>query len=151
VAQEIPPPAVAVTLGVSRYDLSGTGTESLVGVRLDLPMSDYLYAEPSFTYMSYRSDGGATVPHLTAEVQLQGSYPFGRWRPYLGGGAGGFFDMRKQRDGTDLAQPTISGAAGVRVDFPGNLGARAELRVRAVGRHFGASAGEWSAGVSWSF
>jgi hypothetical protein len=150
-AQEIPPPAVAIVAGVSQYDLSGTGTEGFVALRVDLPMSDYIYAEPSFGYMSYRSQGGDLVRHLTAEVQLQGSYPFGRWRPYLGGGAGGFFDMRKQRGGAELVRPTVSGAGGVRVELLEDLGARAELRVRGIGKSFGGSAAEWSAGLSWSF
>ena len=150
-AQEIPPPAVALTLGLSQYDLSGTGTESTIALRIDLPMSDYLYAEPGFAYMQYRTDGGESIRHLTAEVQLQGSYPFGRWRPYLGAGAGGFFDLRKQRGGAEFVEPTVSGAGGVRVAVVSDLGARAELRVRGIGRHFGGSAAEWSAGAFWSF
>jgi hypothetical protein len=150
-AQEIPPPAVAVMLGVAQYDLSGTGTEGFVALRVDLPMSDYLYAEPNFGYMSYRSQGGDVVRHLTAEVQLQGSFPFGRWRPYLGGGAGGFFDLRKQRAGAELVRPTVSGAGGVRVALPADLGARGELRVRGIGKSFSGTAAEWSAGLSWSF
>ena len=150
-AQEIPPPALALMLGVSQYDLSGTGTENTAALRVDLPMSDYLYAEPGFAYMRYRTDGGDSIRHLTAEVQVQGSYPFGRWRPYLGAGAGGFFDLRKQRGGAELVQPTVSGAGGVRVGVTSGLGARAELRLRGIGKHFGGGAAEWFGGLSWSF
>jgi hypothetical protein len=150
-AQEIPPPALALVAGVSRYDLSGTGTEGHVGLRLDLPMSDYVYAEPGFVYMTYRSQGADPIRHLSAEIQVQGSYPFGRWRPYLGAGAGGFFDLRKQRGGAELVRPAFSGAGGTRVALTGNLGARAELRVRGIGKGFDGTTAEWSAGLSWSF
>ena len=149
--QEIPPPALGLVAGVAQYDLSGTGTEGFFGLRLDLPMSEYVFAEPGFVYMSYRSQGGDLIRHLTAEVQVQGSYPLGRWRPYLGAGAGGFFDLRKQRGGAELVRPTFSGAGGTRVDLTGALGARAELRVRGVGKGFNGTIAEWSAGLSWSF
>jgi hypothetical protein len=150
-AQEIPPPALALVGGVAQYDLSGTGTEGFLGLRLDLPMSDYVVAEPGFVYMSYRSQGGDLIRHLTAEVQVQGSYPFGRWRPYLGVGAGGFFDVRKQRGGAELVRPTFSGAGGVRVGLRGALGARGELRVRGIGEGFNGTIAEWGAGLSWCF
>lgn len=151
-AQEIPPPAVVLMAGAFQYDLSGTGTVPFVGLRLDLPMSDYVYAEPSFGYAKYTSQGGDTVPHLTTEVQVQGSMPFGRFRPYLGAGAGGFFDLRKQRGGTELVRPTFSGAAGVRVDLRRwGLGTRAELRVRGVGKSFSGTVSEWGLGVSRTF
>jgi hypothetical protein len=150
-AQEIPPPALALVGGIAQYDLSGTGTEGFAGLRLDLPMSDYVFAEPGFVYMSYRSQGGDLIRHVTAEVQVQGSYPFGRWRPYLGVGAGGFFDVRKQRGGAQLVRPTFSGAGGARVALRGALGARAELRVRGIGKGFEGTIAEWSGGLSWSF
>lgn len=150
-AQEIPPPAVALIGGAFRYDLDGIGTEPFVALRLDLPMATWLYLEPSFGYVTYTSRGGSHIRHLTAEVQVQGSMPFGRWHPYLGGGAGGFFDLRKQRAGADFVQPTVSGSGGVRFTLPRGLGVRAELRVRGMGEHFAGSATEWSGGISKSF
>jgi hypothetical protein len=89
------------------------------------------------------------VPHLTAEVQVQGTVPLGRWRPYLGAGAGGFLDVRKQRQGAELVRPTFSGSAGVRVAVWSALGARAELRVRGVGKGFAGTVSEWGAGLAW--
>ena len=150
-AQEIPPPAVAVVAGVAQYDLSGTGDETFIALRIDLPMAEYLYVEPSFGYMSYESQGEEDIRHLSAEVQVQGSWPLGRWRPYLGVGAGGFFDLRKQRGGSDLVQPAFSGATGLRVDLPSGFGARAELRVRGIETGFTGTVAEWGAGLSRSF
>src|SRR5437867_2649746 len=86
-AQEIPPPAVALVGGALRYDLSGTGTVPFVALRLDLPMTTWLYVEPSFGAMRYTAAGGAHVRHLAAEVEVQGSLPLGRWHPYAGVGA----------------------------------------------------------------
>lgn len=149
--QEIPPPALALVAGAFQYDLSGTGTEPFVALRLDLPMSEHVIAEPNLGYVSYTTQGGDPIRHLTAEVQLQGSWPIGRWRPYLGAGAGGFLDLRKQRDGGEFARATVSAAAGMRVDLLAQLGARAELRVRGIGEGFSGSAAEWSAGISRSF
>jgi hypothetical protein len=51
-AQEIPPPAVTLLGGVAQYDLSGTGSEPFGSVRLDLPMTRWLYAEPSFGWFA---------------------------------------------------------------------------------------------------
>ncbi|MSR35744.1 MAG: hypothetical protein EXR95_03725 [Gemmatimonadetes bacterium] len=150
-AQEIPPPALALVAGVAQYDLSGTGTEPFVGLRLDLPMAEFLYAEPGFGYMTYTSQGGEHVPHLSAEVQVQGTLPLGRWRPYVGVGAGGFFDLRKQRGGGELVEPTFSGSGGVRASVVSDLGAHAELRVRGVGKSFAGTIAEWSAGLAWAF
>lgn len=150
-AQEIPPPAIALVAGVSQYDLSGTGTVGFASLRLDLPMATWLYAEPGFGTMRYVSQGGERIRHLAAEVQLQGSWPLGRFHPYLGAGAGGFFDLRKQRGGAQFVEPSVSGAGGLRVTLPHGLGVRAELRVRAIGKRFGASMAEWGAGVSKSF
>ena len=150
-AQEIPPPAVALVAGAWQYDLSGTGTVPFVSLRLDLPMSDYVWAEPSFGYAKYTSQGGEEIPHLVTEVQVQGTMAFGRFRPYLGAGAGGFFDLRKQRGGTDLVRPTFSGAAGVRAALRWGFGARAELRVRGVGKSFSGTVAEWGVGASRTF
>ena len=150
-AQDIPPPALALVVGAAQYDLSGTGTVPFVALRLDLPMSEHLYVEPGFAYMAYSLPVGDRVRHVSAEIQLQGSLSFGRWNPYLGAGAGGFFDLRKQRGGADLAQPAFSGAGGVRVELPASLGARAELRIREIDTGFTGSVAEWGVGLSWSF
>jgi hypothetical protein len=150
-AQEIPPPAAALVVGWAQYDLSGTGGTPFEALRADLPMAPWLYAELSFGTLRYTSQGGASIRHLTTEVQLQGTVPFGRLHPYLGAGAGGFFDLRKQRGGAQFARPTFSGAGGLRVTLPRGFGARAELRVRGIGKSFGATIAEWGIGASHTF
>ena len=150
-AQEIPAPAVELVAGWARYDLSGTGTTPFAAVRADLPMTTWLYAELSFATLRYTSQGGDRIRHLATEVQVQGSYPIGRFHPYLGAGAGGFFDLRKQRSGADFARPTLSGAGGVRVALPYGFGARVELRIRGIGSGGEATTDEWGVGVSHTF
>ncbi len=81
------------------------------------------------------------------ELQVQAQWPRGRFRPYLGVGGGWFV-----RGGEQQTQGTGSGSIGLR--FVGRmipLGARAELRVRGIGRSFSGSTVEPTFGATIQF
>ena len=94
---------------------------------------------------------GARTTFLAPEAQLQRQLPVagGRVAPYLGAGAGAALDLRRGRFGGTRADLTVSGAGGLRAWLSEQVGLRAELRVRGMGRRFTGSAAEWTLGASW--
>jgi len=122
-------PAVAVTGGMTEYDLSGVGNTAFVGLRAQLPVTGALVIEPGLNYMKYNTQGGSRTSLWMPEVQLQAELPLGAVRPYLGLGAGGALISSGGQRQTEL---TFSTAAGVRVALGGGWGIGGELRVRAI-------------------
>lgn len=146
-------PTISVHAGVSDYDLSVLATVSHFAVRGDLPIGSYVLMEASLGYSrpGPRPEERTTV--LIPEVQAQLQYPFGPVAPYLGVGAGSLMALPGAAQDEFDAALSLSTAAGVRLRLAARLGARAELRVRAVqmnGNLFAGSTAEVTAGLSWS-
>ena len=139
--------AASLLAGVSQFDLSGTGTAPLLSARFEAEMRRWLVAEAALGTFRPEEQFGGRSRYTVPEVQLQVQVPGRVFRPYLGAGGGFVFrgDGRPRRG-------TASGAGGLRVALPGGrVDGRGELRVRGIGRSFGASTADWTAGVGYRF
>lgn len=146
-ARDVPKHAVSLVAGVSQFDLSGTGTDAVIGVRAETAWRRWLVAEAALSSFRPGEDIPRTTRYWIPEAQVQLQIPGARIRPYLGAGGGYVLipDARPNRG-------TASLSTGVRAALPGsNLDARGELRVRGIGRNFGGSTAEWTAGVGYRF
>ncbi|HYD51008.1 MAG TPA: outer membrane beta-barrel protein [Gemmatimonadaceae bacterium] len=142
----VPAAGFALVGGVSQYDYSGTGTGLHLAGRLTRPLTRVVVGEVGIGYMHYDSQGGDRVRMLIPELQLQLQLPHDRVSPYLGVGGGVAFSWIS--DANEF-QPTLSGAAGVRVTVTPLVSFLGELRVRGVGSDFEGSAAEWTVGVGF--
>ena len=130
--------------GISQYDLSGTGSTSIVGIHLDRRIRAWLLGDASVRFLKPVQQFGYRAWYGIPELQIHAQLPNGILRPYIGAGGGWF--IGEQRRGT------ASGSLGLRyVGQATPLGARAELRVRGIGRSFGGSTAEWTAGATYRF
>lgn len=138
---------VSVVGGVSQFDLSGTGTTGVIGVRGDLAARRWLLLEGGLTVFRPNEQFDQRRTYVIPEVQVQAQVPHHRVRPYLGLGVGSLLASR------DLSpQRALSGALGTRVllrDARVNL--RAELRVRGIGEGFSGAVAEWTLGTGFRF
>lgn len=136
--------SAAIMLGVSQFDLSGTGTSPIASGRIDTELLRWLVAEGSLGLFRPDEQFGQQNSYAVPEAQLQIQLPLRVMRPYLGIGAGSFIGGGR---GTRL---TVSGAAGLRIALPSQpLDLRGELRVRGIGASFGGAAAEWTGGVAY--
>jgi hypothetical protein len=116
----------------------------IVGAHLDRQIQSWLFGDASLRTMKPLEQSGERTRYTIPELQLQLQVPRGAIRPYLGAGAGWFIGQ----DG----RGTASGALGLRVVARTKpFGARAELRVRGIGRSFGGSTAEWTGGATLRF
>jgi hypothetical protein len=139
-------PGVAVTGGISQYDLSGTGTRKFAAMRVQVPVLSHLVIEPGLGFMDYRIQGQRPAPRARLwfpEVQVQAEAQLGPVRPYLGAGGGLAVESLLGERGTE---PTLSAAGGARIDLPGNWGLEGELRIRAIDPWTGTTA-DWGISV----
>ncbi len=145
-AAQLPIPSLSIVGGVSRYNLSGTGTAPFGAVRLDIPLL-FVIAEGSLGVLRTNGDV-ASRTYVIPEVQLQWQLlPF-LVKPYVGLGGGLFRTV--SGGGTNASDITASASAGVRLGIPLiGAGLRAEVRVRGIGSSFSGRATEWTLGVSW--
>ena len=155
-AAQLPIPSLSIVGGVSRYNLSGTGTAPFGAVRLDIPLL-FVIAEGSLGVLRTNGDV-ASRTYVIPEVQLQWQLlPF-LVKPYVGLGGGLFRTVTgtgtstgtSTGTGSNASDITASASAGVRLGIPLiGAGLRAEVRVRGIGSSFSGSATEWTLGVSW--
>lgn len=139
--------AAALVAGVSQFDLSGTGTTGLLGARLEVEVLRWLVAEGALGVFQPREQFGGRAVYTVPEAQLQVQFPGRRARPYLG--AGGGYVVASGGRGT---RGTASGSVGLRFALPiAPVDARAELRVRGIGKSFGGSTPEWTLGIGYRF
>ena len=147
-AQNFRDRALALVGGWFQYDLSGTGTVTFVGVRVDLPKSTRLIIEPGVTYTAYRPQSdNEKISLLIPELQFQLQLATGRVRPFLGVGAGAVLISGGVPAETELM---LSGAGGFRFRLNDKWGLRTELRMRAIDPFTGTAA-EWTGGASVRF
>jgi hypothetical protein len=137
----------SLVAGVSQYDLSGTGTTAVLGMRLDAELRRWLVAEAALGFFRPEEQVGERMRYTLPEAQLQVQWPGRVVRPYLGAGGGYLL-----ADGSRGRQGTASASGGARVALPGaRVDARGELRVRGVGSRFSGAAAEWVVGLGYRF
>lgn len=119
---------LAIAAGPSPYDLSGTGTGTSGAALLAWSPVRGLILEPGVTVFSYRSQFDERTSLLLPELSVQGELTAGRFRPFLGGGAGGAFVL----GGTGETAATLHAVGGARVDVGDAWSLLGEMRVRAV-------------------
>ena len=154
-AQVIPPPAFVLTAGVFDRDYQGSGTERAFGARVRFPLGTYLLVEPGLVVSSF--EDGELQPELDVDpditlyvfdFQIQAQYPLGRFRPFLGIGAGGAFDPRENRGTDEFVVSTYSLAAGAAADLGRRFEALLEVRHRTLD-DFDASGLHLFVGLGW--
>jgi hypothetical protein len=127
-----PGQGVTFAAGGSRYDLQGSTGTGLVGaIRFASPIRLYVIAEPSVTFLRWKSIVGTNVTYLIGELGFQVQGYLGRLRPYVGSGIG---ISTASRGGPGASQNYLAlhAAAGARFYVSRGLGIRAELRARAI-------------------
>jgi hypothetical protein len=125
-----PPSETALLAGPSSYDLSGTGTSFAANLSSTVRLAGrVLLFSPNFGYFTYRTQFGNRRHFLFPEAGLQLQVPMGRFRPYLGAGAGAGIDTRGGPSQLDF---TLHAAAGFRLRVRSDWGVRGEVRVRPV-------------------
>ena len=134
--------SIGLTVGVSQFDLVGTGTTAIVGARADIAMQSWLLAEGALSTFRPAEQLGRTL-YLVPEAQLQFQVPSHTIRPYVGVGGGYVLQ-------TGLRRITASAATGVRIPITA-VDLRGELRVRGIGTSFSAATAEWTFGAAYRF
>ncbi len=145
-----PRPAISFSAGVSQFDLSGTGTTSIVALRGEYPLVPALLIEGGVTIarpqQAFSDRGTLLMPELQLQLQLPR-----RVAPFIGLGTGFAHDGVVARYGGDANRITVSGAAGLRAAITRQVGMRAELRVRYIGTGFNGGTADWTLGAAWRF
>ena len=147
-AQEYTPARneAALGVGVMNFDLSGVGNTWVSGFRGTRALTDRFALEAGVA-VAFPQQTSDRVIFLAPEAHLQYFWKVGRVRPYGGGGVGFLY-----RD-SDLylakVNLTLSAAGGARVDVTDTTAVFGEMRLRGIGRDFGASTAEWIGGVVW--
>jgi hypothetical protein len=141
-AQSLQHPRVSLMGGRASYDLSGTGTETVIGGRVDVPLNRYLLVEPAITWFRYQPQFGGPITYLFPEVGLQVQLPIDNVAPYIGGGAGRAFAPSHRWQ----SEWTLHAVGGMRVHARAGWGLRGELRLRGIGP-FGAVTADITAGL----
>jgi hypothetical protein len=146
------PNAIAVSGSAFSFDLSGVGTTPAFAVTADWPLTNHLLVEGGATFAWPNQQGllGRTT-YFIPEAQLQYSWQFGRFMPFAGGGIGAGIDFRDELFGGAKVDLALSTGGGARIAITDTFGVRGELRLRGLGRDFGASTGEFRGGLFWRF
>ncbi len=138
--------SVSLVAGASQWDLSGTGTSLITGVRVDTELRRWLVGEAALGLFRPDELFGQNNTYIIPEVMVQLQIPTRVFRPYLGVGVGTF------SGGARGNRLTVAGASGFRISVPQTrVDLKAELRVRGIGESFGAAAAEWMFGGGYRF
>jgi hypothetical protein len=143
---QLPIPRFEIAGGVSKFDLSGTGTAPFGAVRVDLPLSA-LIIEGSFGAFRPQENFGVRHVYVVPEGQVQLQLFPAIIRPYIGIGGG----WMRAVSGPDPRRNDVTGSlsAGIRAGLPGlPFALRGEVRLRGIGSGFSSSASEWTIGLS---
>lgn len=142
-----PERAVALVGGVSQFDLSGTGTTGVLGLRGELSAKRWLVFEAGLTAFRPDEQFGQQRTYVIPEIQVQAQVPSRSFRPYVGLGVGSLL-----ASGNSDARRALSAAAGTRIVIPETrFNVRAELRVRGIGESFSGAIAEWTVGSGYRF
>jgi hypothetical protein len=143
---QLPIPRFEIAGGVSKFDMSGTGTAPFGAVRVDLPLTALIF-EGSFGAFRPQEQFGVRRTYIVPEGQVQLQLFPAIIRPYVGVGGG----WVRAVSGPDPRRNDVTGSlsAGIRAGLPGlPFALRAEVRVRGIGKGFTSSASEWTIGLS---
>jgi hypothetical protein len=143
-----PRPALSLSGGIAQFDLSGTGTTSIIALRGEYPLVPALLVEGGVAFARPDQQFGVDGTLVMPEVQLQLQLPK-RMAPYIGIGTGFSRDGAVARLGGDATDVTFSGAAGVRAAITRTVGLRTELRLRFFGTGFNGNTADWTLGLAW--
>ena len=142
-------PDLSLHVGVSQWDLSGTGTDVSAALRARFGLNSVLSIEAGLgaTVLARASTGADEGSWLfTPEVQLQVAAP-GRVSPYVGVGVGLAHETsRASADSETRTAASVS--AGVRLSLSDRFSLVPELRVRGIGDSFQGSTAEWTLGLN---
>lgn len=114
--------------GITNYDLSGTGNEAVLAVRVDRWLAASVRVEAGLGYFRYQDQANESSTMLLPELGVFVHPPLGPLPLYLGVGAGGFLAV----SGTEESEATLFAAAGVEIPIAEGWFLRPEMRVRAV-------------------
>lgn len=145
-----PRPALSLSAGISQFDLSGTGTTSIIALRGEYPLIPALLLEGGVAIARPDQQFGIDGTLVMPEVQLQLQLPR-RVAPFIGLGTGFSHDGAVAQLGGDANDVTFSGAAGLRAAITRVVGLRMELRVRYIGTGFTGATADWTLGAAWRF
>ena len=139
------PWAVSVSSGVVDFDLSGTGKTIGTSVRGERTFTDRLSLEVG-SLLARPTEDFATTTLLAPEALVRYTFTDRRFAPYAAGGGG--FVMRHV-DGQTAWDPSMAGAAGLRVRLSDETSVQGEMRLRGIGRTWSGTNAEWTAGLVW--
>ena len=139
------PWALTVSSGVVDYDLSGTGQTIGTSVRGERFFTDRLSLEVG-SLLAQPTEDFATTTLLAPEALVRYTFADGRLAPYVAGGGG--FVMRHV-EGQTAWDPSMAGAAGLRVRLSDETSIQGEMRLRGIGRTWSGTNAEWTAGLVW--
>lgn len=137
---------VGVAFGVMNFDLSGVGNTWVTSVRGTRAFTDHVALEAGVVIARPQQTFDRVI-FLAPEAHLQYFWNVGRVRPYGGGGVGFLYRDSELYDAR--VNLTLSAAGGARVDVTNTTSLFGEMRLRGIGRSFGASTAEWFGGVVW--
>jgi len=143
---QLPIPRFELAGGVSKFDMSGTGTAPFGAVRVDLPITALIF-EGSLGAFRPQEQFGVRRTYIVPEGQVQLQLFPAIIRPYVGVGGG----WVRAISGPDPRRNDVTGSlsAGIRAGLPGlPFSLRGEVRVRGIGKGFSSSASEWTIGLS---
>jgi outer membrane protein W len=128
------------------FDLSGVGNTWVAAVRGTRALTDNLALEAGVS-IARPQQTFDRIQFIAPEAQLQYFWKAGRVRPYAGGGLG--FSYRDSDLYDARVNLTLAASGGARIDLSNTTATFGELRLRGIGRNFGASTAEWFGGVIW--
>jgi outer membrane protein W len=138
---------VAAGMSVMEFDLTGVGTAPGMTLRASRALTDHIAIEGSFP-MSWLSEDFGKSKLFAPEVQLQYHWQAGRFRPYVGGGAGIAWRDRGVFGNSDV-NLTLSAAGGTRFDVTSRVALLGEVRLRGIERDFAGSTADVMGGISY--
>ena len=118
-----------LVIGVSRYDLTTSGTGLSGFAALTFHPARRLLLEPTLGYLTYRNDFGQRTHWFFPELSVQTELRLGTVLPFVGAGGGA---GAASRVGSDRWEGTLHAVTGLRVRLGRAWGGRAEVRLRAV-------------------
>lgn len=128
--------------GVGAYDLSGDGTEAVLGGGLEVGLGSVVLIEPGLRYFRYETQFDEDVGFLLPEVSVQARLPLRIVEPYLGVGVGTAIVV----EGDDDGEATLHAAAGARLPVADRWTLRPEVRLRSVDPWVG-TIGDFTLGI----
>jgi hypothetical protein len=137
---------MGVHVGISQFDLSGTGTAPFGSFRVEQEVNRFVVIEGALSYFRPEEQFGTRRHYFISEAQLQVQAPWSTFRPYLGVGGGAVI-----ASGGRGTRETLAASGGVRTALSSVWDVRGELRVRNVGQFFSATTAEWTAGIARRF